>query len=165
MKEKDLKIKYAYNDKELAIKKRKEIAKLRKQINVIKENYKEEEKNIEINVLINLMEKTSLTNDKKRTKKIKKYFKPKSINKSAKKRIKLEKKIDVDEINKNILEIEKMNLEDYLNHLREKEGKKIREELSEENNGDEESTIDEAIIKIKNLRNFQDNNIKYDLEF
>ena len=58
-----------------------------------------------------------------------------------------------------------MNLEDYLNHLREKEGKKIREELSEENNGDEESTIDEAIIKIKNLRNFQDNNIKYDLEF
>ena len=58
-----------------------------------------------------------------------------------------------------------MNLEDYLNHLREKEGKKIREELSEENNADEESTIDEAIIKIKNLRNFQDNNIKYDLEF
>ena len=75
MKEKDLKIKYAYNDKELTIKKRKEIAKLRKQINVIKENYKEEEKNIEINALINLMEKTSLKNDKKRTKKIKKYFK------------------------------------------------------------------------------------------
>ena len=46
MKEKVLKIKYAYNDKALAIKKRKEIAKLRKQINVIKENYKEEEKNI-----------------------------------------------------------------------------------------------------------------------
>ena len=61
-----------------------------------------------------------------------------------------------------------MNLEDYLNHLREKEGKKIWEELSEENNDkddDEESTIDEAIIKIKNLINFQDNNIKYDLEF
>ena len=61
-----------------------------------------------------------------------------------------------------------MNLEDYLNHLREKEGKKMREELSEENSdkdGDEESTIDEAIIKIKNLINLKDNNIKYDLEF
>ena len=41
----------------MAIKKRKEIAKLKKQINVIKENYKEEEKNIEVNVLINLIEK------------------------------------------------------------------------------------------------------------
>ena len=45
-----------------------------------------------------------------------------------------------------------MNLKEYLNHLGEKEGKKIREELSEENrdiDGDLETTIDEAIIKSK----------------
>ena len=53
------------------------------------------------------MEKTSLTNDKKRTKKIKKYFKPKSINKSAKKRIKLEKKLMLMKLIKIYLKLKK----------------------------------------------------------
>ena len=50
------KIKYSYNDQKLGIIKKKEIANLRKQITVIREKYKNEEKMIEIEELKKLRE-------------------------------------------------------------------------------------------------------------
>ena len=67
----------------MAIKKIKKIAELKKQIKVIKENYIVDEKNIEVNSIINLMEKQLLKIMEKKQKN-KKYFKPKSFSKSAK---------------------------------------------------------------------------------
>ena len=53
--EKELKIKYAYNDKRLRKLKKKEIANLRKKISEVKENFKNKEKNMEIKELKKLM--------------------------------------------------------------------------------------------------------------
>ena len=53
--EKELKIKYAYNDKRLINLKKKEIANLRKKISETKENFKNKEKNREIKELKKLM--------------------------------------------------------------------------------------------------------------
>ena len=59
------KIKYSYNDQKLGIIKKKEIANLRKQITVIREKYKNEEKMIEIEELKKLMKR----NDSKKIQK------------------------------------------------------------------------------------------------
>ena len=171
--------------------KKKEITKLKKTINEIKEKYKKDEKNIEINALTRLMKNTTLKSEEKAKKKIKlknventkKKIKLKKgekaktkikkdtgskIIKEAKKKIKLGKKIDIEKINQSILEIEKMDMEKYLEHLKEKDNKKnCLDELPGSNMDDDdgESTIDEALVKIKNLKNLQDDCIKYDLEF
>ena len=60
-----------------------------------------------------------------------------------------------------------MDMEKYLEHLKEKDNKKnYLDELPGSNMDDDgESTIDEAIVKIKNLKNLKDDSIKYDLEF
>ena len=86
LKEEDLKIKYAYNDILLAIMKKKEITKLKKTINEIKEKYKKDEKNIEINALTRLMKNTTLKSEEKAKKKIK----LKNVE-NTKKKIKLKK--------------------------------------------------------------------------
>ena len=159
------KIKYSYNDQRLGIIKKKEIANLRKQINVIREKYKNEEKMLEIKELEELMKR----NDSKKNSKGKRKSKIMRINKKKnakkqKKKLKEEKKVNIKEIQNNIKEIEKMDIIGYLNHLREKDNKKNKKSPNDYENNDDQSTIDEAISTIQKIQNLEDN-IKYDLEF
>ena len=63
--ENELKIKYAYNDKRLINLKKKEIVKLRKKISETKENFKNKEKDREINELKKLMANSETIKNKK----------------------------------------------------------------------------------------------------
>ena len=159
------KIKYSYNDQKLGIIKKKEIANLRKQINVIREKYKNEEKMIEIKELEELMKR----NDSKKNSKGRRKSKFMRINKKKnakkqKKKLKEEKKVNIKEIQNNIKEIEKMDIIGYLNHLREKDNKKNKKSPNDYENNDDQSTIYEDISTIQKIQNLEDN-IKYDLEF
>ena len=159
------KIKYSYNDQKLGIIKKKEIANLRKQITVIREKYKNEEKMIEIKELEELMKR----NDSKKNSKGRRKPKIMRINKKQnakkqKKKLKEEKKVSIREIKNNIEEIEKMDIIGYLNHLREKDIRKTKKSPNDYENNDDLSTIDEAISTIQKIQNLKDN-IKYDLEF
>ena len=87
------KIKYSYNDKKLGIIKKREIANLRKQITVIREKYKNEEKMIEVKELEELMKR----NDSKKNSKGRRKPKIMRINKKQnakkqKKKLKEEKR-------------------------------------------------------------------------
>ena len=113
------KIKYSYNDQKLGIIKKKEIANLRKQITVIREKYKNEEKMIEIKELEELMKR----NDSKKNSKGRRKPKIMRINKKQnakkqKKKLKEEKKVSIREIKNIFEEIEKMDIIGYLNNLR-----------------------------------------------
>ena len=81
------------------------------------------------------------------------------------KKIREDKKLSIDEINNKIQEIEKMNITEYLKHLRGKNVKRAKKEIIKEEEDDDTSTIDEAIIKIKRIKKFENKEIKYDLEF
>ena len=159
--EKELKIKYAYNDKRLRKLKKKEIANLRKKISEVKENFKNKEKNMEIKELKKLMANSGQAKNQKR--KRKKEMKDKS-GKEDKKKLREDKKLSIDEINNKIQEIEKMNITEYLKHLRGKNVKRAKKEIIKEED-DDTSTIDEAIIKIKRIKKLENKEIKYDLEF
>ena len=67
--EKELKIKYAYNDKRLRKLKKKEIANLRKKISEVKENFKNKEKNMEIKELKKLKANLGQAKNQKRKRK------------------------------------------------------------------------------------------------
>lgn len=155
-----LKIKYAYNDQKLCLLKKKEIAKLRKRIQTIRENFKNKEKDVELKELVKLMKNTNITNNmnKKRIKI------EKSKNKNKKIKLRAIKKNNIDEINKEIKEIEKMDLIAYLNHLKNERSREKKREIDEESSN-EETTIDEAITKIKNIKNLEKEEILYDIVF
>ena len=84
--------------------------------------------------------------------------------KEDKKKLREDKKLSIDEINNKIQEIEKMNITEYLKHLKGKNVKRAKKEIIKEED-DDTSTIDEAIVKIKRIKKFQNKKIKYDLEF
>ena len=58
-----------------------------------------------------------------------------------------------------------MNITEYLKHLRGKNVKRAKKEIIKEEEDDDTSTIDEAIIKIKRIKKLENKEIKYDLEF
>ena len=84
--------------------------------------------------------------------------------KEDKKKLREDKKYSIDEINNNIKEIEKMNITEYLMHLKGKNIKRGKKEVINEED-DDTSTIDEAIIKIKRITKLENKEIKYDLDF
>ena len=151
-----LKMKIAYNDKRLNILKKKEIANLRKRAKNIKEKYRI---------------------DNQESKKYKaKDLKLMSISRADsiiewKKNLKPNKDKKIEEINKKINDIEKMDLIAYLRYSKEKyQETKIKKEKNKENcENDEESTIDEideAINKILKINTIEEEEgIKYELEF
>ena len=110
-----LKIKYAYNDTRLRKIKKKEITNLRKKIGEIKENFKNKEKNMEIKEHRKLMVNTEQAKNQRKKKKIE--MKDKS-GKEDKQKLREDKKYSIAEINNNIKEIEKMNITEYLKHLK-----------------------------------------------
>lgn len=152
-----LKMKIAYNDKRLNILKKKEIANLRKRAKNIKEKYR-------------------IDNQESRKYKAK-DLKLMSISRAGsiiewKKNLKPNKDKKIEEINRKINEIEKMDLIAYLRYSKEKyKETKIKKEKNKENcDNDEESTIDEideAINKILKINTIEEEEegIKYELEF
>ena len=86
------------------------------------------------------------------------------MEKKIKKKLREDKKLSIDEINNKIQEIEKMNITEYLKHLRGKNVKRAKKEIINEED-DDTSTIDEAIIKIKRIKKLENKEIKYYLEF
>lgn len=84
--------------------------------------------------------------------------------KEDKKKLREDKKYSIDEINNNIKEIEKMNITEYLKHLKGTNIKRGKKEVINEED-DDTSTIDEAIIKIKRIKKLENKEIKYDLDF
>ena len=143
---KNLSMKIIYNDKRLGILKRKEIAQLRKKIKEIKEKYRVEKKELDkIKAkdykLMGVGRAMSLFQTKKN-------LKPN-----------MEKKIQ--ELNEKITYLEKLDIVDYLRHSKIEylRKKKRREEF------DEESTIDDSINKILKIKEIEDENIKFEIEF
>ena len=150
-----LKMKIVYNDKRLGILKKKEIANLRKQLKVINENYRK---------------------DNKESKKYKaKDIRLMSISRAEsiiewKNNLKSNKDKKVEEITKKIDRIDKMDLINYLKYTKEQYlEKKLKKEKNKEND-DDDSTIDEieeAINKIFRINKIEeeDDGIKYELSF
>ena len=64
-------------------------------------------------------------------------------------------------MNEKIAELQKMDIPDYLRHTKIEyyRKKKRKDEI------DEESTIDDSINKILKLKEIEDDNIKFELEF
>ena len=74
--------------------------------------------------------------------------------KEDKKKLREDKKLSIDEINNKIQEIEKMNITEYLKHLKGKNVKRAKKEIIKEED-DDTSTIDEAIVKLRELKNLK----------
>ena len=142
-------MKVAYNDKRLNILRNKHIAQLKKNIEKIKRNTREN--------IHKINQKGSI--------KIPGIVK---VRKNKKIKAKEEKNKRIEEINKKIKEIEEMDLIQYLKFTKAKKNKKDLKNCGEENENDDESTIEEAIdkiFKIKEIYEDDSNNIKYELEF
>jgi len=140
------KMKIIYNDKRLGILKKKEIANLRKRIKEIREKYK---------------------NDKKEIGNLKaKDFKLMGVARAealyqTKKNLKPNKEKKIKELNEKIAELQKMDIPDYLRHTKmQYYGKKKKKDEI-----DDESTIDDSINKILKIKEIEDDNIKFELEF
>ena len=99
----NFKLKVAYNDVKLLALRKKEIRRLKKKIIDIKNKFKIEKKKIEVRPHIT--------------------FKGiKTLRKKEKRKLRDNKDLNIDDINKKIKEIEAMNIVQYLEHI--KEGKK-----------------------------------------
>ena len=77
-----------------------------------------------------------------------------------KKNLKPNKEKKIKELKQKISEIQKMDIPDYLRHIKmEYYSKKKKEEI------DKELTIDDSINKILKIREIEDENIKFEVEF
>ena len=134
----ELKMKIAFNDQKLNSYRKKEIAHLNKEIKKISKNTRE---------------KCQKLNETKRVAGIVQYRKRK------KKLLKEKKKKDIGDIKEEINSLKKMNIEEYLAYLREKEKKMKKAD-------DEESTIEESIEKILKIKEIRENfEIPFEIEF
>ena len=142
----NLPMKIIYNDKRLGILKKKEIANLRKRIKELKEKYKAEKK--------------ELGNLKARDFKLMGVGRAEALF-QKKKNLKPNKEKKIKELNQKIEDLQKMDIPDYLRHTKFEyyRKKKKKDEI------DEESTIDDSINKILKIREIEDENIKFELEF
>ena len=133
-----LKMKIAYNDKNLNLLRKKEIAQLNKEIDNIGKNTRIKLKALSV-----------------KTRKIPGIA---QYRKKRKKQLKEKRKKNTEEIKKEISSLKKMNIEEYLNYLKKKDQKR--------NMIDEESTIEESIekiLKIKEMR--KEFEIPFEIEF
>ena len=134
----------AYNEKQLSLKKAKEISKYKAEIKLIKKDYNKKKRNL--------------------PKYTKKDLKNLSIGRALRiinepKNIKDEKDKNIGELESKINTISKMTLLEYLKYLNDMESKKGFED-------DDSSTIDEIEEKISKLDEFtKENKIKYQIKF
>ena len=144
--QKNLAMKIIYNDKRLGILKKKEIAKLRKKIKDVNEKYKADKK--------------ELDNIKAKDYKLMSVGRAMSLFRK-KKNLKPNKKKKIQELNEKISNLEKMDIVDYLRYSKIEyfRKKKRKEEI------DDESTIDDSINKILKIKEIEDENIKFEIEF
>ena len=135
-----------YNDKRLGILKKKEIANLRKRIKETKEKYK--------------IKKKEIGNLKAKDFKLMGVGRAEALFKK-KKNLKPNKEKKIKELNDKISALQKMDIPDYLRHTKIEyySKKKKKDEI------DEESTIDDSINKILKIREIEDENIKFEIEF
>ena len=82
-----------------------------------------------------------------------------------KKNLKPNKEKKIEELEKTIKNIEKMDISEYLKYSKKKEDEQKKKD--EEDNDDDESTIEEVNNKLMRIKKFEKEikNIKYELEF